>query len=242
MKLHKHLTFTLRHKDVEQQPVQKPTGERRVNFQEPNYHVRSDSMQSNGVRVQPDSPTWRSFHTAAGRPKLSDLPPDTEVFQEEKYGRHGDINPGNILWYHGSSEGSATHNGTLKIADFGQAELNTLKSKTRQRDVANTMTYRPPECDSSPTIIRQSYDIWCLGCVYLEFIAWMLGGEVLLTQFGLRRRAKDRYLNNEVTDTFFEFVSNPDTAEVEVKIKSVVIMVRDTTRLRKLLLPLMVSA
>ncbi|KAJ4364678.1 hypothetical protein N0V83_009275 [Neocucurbitaria cava] len=224
MKLHKHITFTIRQKDIVEQNGPNPVGDRRtkVKIVDPIFHVRSDSF-SNGVRVRPSSPTWwrdQSQSTSGDRTKHRDVPQNAVLIEEEKFGRHGDINPGNILWFHDSSTSGGTQKGTLKIADFGQAELNSAQSKTRPRDVANTMTYRPPECDIAPRIIRQSYDIWCLGCVYLEFVTWILGGKQLLERFNKRRSAPDRYLNNQKIDTFFEFVKNQDTAELEVGIKS----------------------
>ncbi|CAO2653751.1 Nn.00g031620.m01.CDS01 [Neocucurbitaria sp. VM-36] len=221
MKLHNHLTFTIREADMGEQDVQKPAGDRRakVKIIDPILHVRSDSFQLNGVCVRPSSPTWNSqSQNTSARPVPRGLPLNAVLIEEERFGRHGDINPGNILWFHDSPISGETQKGTLKIADFGQAELNSAHSRTRPRDVANTMTYRPPECDIQPKIIRQSYDIWCLGCVYLEFVTWMLGGKQLLTQFGKRRVAHDRHLNSE-SDIFFEFIENSDTAGLEVRIK-----------------------
>ncbi|CAN9273393.1 unnamed protein product [Alternaria alternata] len=61
-----------------------------------------------------------------------------EQANKMKYGRHGDINPGNILWYNDSGADHEVLKGDLKIADFGQAELNNLLSRTQPRDVANT--------------------------------------------------------------------------------------------------------
>ena len=40
---------------------------------------------------------------------------------EKQYGRHGDINPGNILWYRDPDIDEEGQGGTLKIADFGLA-------------------------------------------------------------------------------------------------------------------------
>ena len=134
-----------------------------------------------------------------------------EQTHKKKYGRHGDINPGNILWYDDSDADHEGLNGTLKLADFGQAELNTLLSRTQPRDVANTLTYRPPESDLQPKIVRQSYDIWCLGCAYLELISWQLGGEALLTKFTRRRMTPDVFQNNHLTGTFFQVVRNSET-------------------------------
>lgn len=161
--------------------------------------LRSDTTLSSGVRVplDHDSPTLKHIY------EDFDFPRQTGADRiEERYGRHGDLDPENILWYNDSGSQIDYLQGTLKIADFGQARLNTKKSKTTSSPVANKITYRPPECDTTQ-ITRQSYDIWCLGCVYLEFATWMLGGARLLQQFVGQRLA--RHANNEEfqTDQFF---------------------------------------
>ncbi|KAF5505070.1 putative cyclin-dependent kinase 8 [Colletotrichum siamense] len=86
------------------------------------------------------------------------------------YGRHGDIKPENILWF--PDPKVPGHKGTLKISDFGLSELNSRYSKSQRSQVPNSPGYRPPECDLRKKIIKQSYDIWTLGCLYLEFITW----------------------------------------------------------------------
>ncbi|KAH3940985.1 hypothetical protein HBI81_151500 [Parastagonospora nodorum] len=142
---------------------------------------------------------------------------------EVKYGRHGDINPQNILWFANDKEGprasSKNLRGDLKIADFGAAEMNSRWSKTGDRDVANTMTYRPPECDSADRTIRQSFDIWCLGCVFLEFVTWTIGGAGLVQSFAKKRMSRDPAYSNYETDTYFELICNPLTGKTEAKIK-----------------------
>ncbi|KAF2120730.1 hypothetical protein BDV96DRAFT_484564 [Lophiotrema nucula] len=123
--------------------------------------------------------------------------------EDRQYGRHGDINPGNILWFGENLKNPTGFHGCLQISDFGQAELNSRLSRSQRRSVANTLTYRPPECDIEPKIINQYYDIWCLGCVYLEFLAWALGGEKLLSEFVTRRVSRDVVLLAN-SDTFFQ--------------------------------------
>ncbi|KAG9195323.1 hypothetical protein G6011_00444 [Alternaria panax] len=173
------------------------------------------SILSNGVRERPTSP-----------PRYTDdvgdrsLPPrghqayDSSGPQKKVYGRHGDINPSNILWYDDGDgdNDSRTLQGILKITDFGQAEIHSLQSKTNRREVPNTLTYRPPECDLPPMEIRQSYDIWCLGCVYLEFVTWLLGGNELVTKFGRSRSIADYFRRYKTIDTFYEVEKDPDEA------------------------------
>jgi serine/threonine protein kinase len=222
-KLHRHLTFTLPRPVVgEKFPANRESNGKHVRILDPIRHVRTDSMQSNGVRVRPLSPIsiWNPCHPShLNGSKFNDNKRTLEAHETIRYGRHGDINPGNILWYSDSACERQALSGTLKLADFGEAELNSRQSRTCLRSVANTLTYRPPECDTQTRTIRQSYDIWCLACVYLELITWVLGGQELLEEFTGARKAPDIFHNNDPTDTFFEFVRDPNTHNAEVRIK-----------------------
>jgi hypothetical protein len=198
--------------DTEDDLTRKSTSERHARIVTPPPQRERYDVPPRGENEQPNSPTWASF----AHRRTSELP------QVEQYGRHGDINPGNLLWYDDPHGEPSTLNGTLKITDFGQAELNSQFSRSGKRSVANTMTYRPPECDLQPKIIRQSYDIWCLGCVYLEFVTWILGGQSLLKKFCRKRLSPDIFLSNNKTDTFFQHVVNEDNGHTEVMIKPAV--------------------
>jgi serine/threonine protein kinase len=119
-----------------------------------------------------------------------------------KYGRHGDLKPENILWF------SDEDGGTLKISDFGLSEYNTIQSKSMKprSKVATSASYRPPECDTEGGTIGPSFDIWTLGCLYLEFITWLIGGWALVQQFSDKRMSTDPGWYVIETDTFFELV------------------------------------
>ncbi|UQC90018.1 protein kinase [Colletotrichum lupini] len=122
---------------------------------------------------------------------------------KRRYGRHGDIKPENILWFHETLE--SIDQGILRLTDFGLAELHSRLSRSNQHgsQMANSPTYRPPECDLRRRIIRQSCDIWSLGCVFLEFITWSLGGKDLLLEFAELRFSPDPWLSGIDSDTFF---------------------------------------
>ncbi|KAF4441594.1 kinase-like protein [Fusarium austroafricanum] len=96
--------------------------------------------------------------------------------QPKLYGRHGDIKPENILWF--SDPDRPSHRGTLRICDFGVSEFHTMGSRSNRRNshVALSPYYRPPESELQDGRISRSYDIWTIGCLYLEFLAWLLGG------------------------------------------------------------------
>lgn len=73
------------------------------------------------------------------------------------------------------------------IADFGLAHFQSYTNKfksTRPRKLFGTPTYRPPECDLNDERISNSWDVWSLGCVWLEFVTWyLLGSEGVLADF-----------------------------------------------------------
>lgn len=113
-------------------------------------------------------------------------------------GRHGDIKPMNILWL---DDGSL---GILKLADFGAAHFNAEGVPAPfNLDAQGTPGYRAPEYDSA-TITNPSWDVWALGCVYLEFVTWLSKGWVGLDSFANSRLAYDPQNPPFVTTTFFE--------------------------------------
>lgn len=117
------------------------------------------------------------------------------------FGVHGDIKPPNILWFPGHSS-DPNDLGTLKITDFGIAEFT--------RDGTSSLgggspPYRAPEVDIPGAVLGPAYDIWALGCVYLEFVTWYLQGWKGVECFELKRSTLDthRPLRGIKTPTFF---------------------------------------
>ncbi|KAI1277693.1 hypothetical protein F5Y07DRAFT_398246 [Xylaria sp. FL0933] len=144
-----------------------------------------------------------------------------ELRKVRKYGRHGDIKPENILWYSDLTDDL----GTLQLTDFGVSDLKSGMSKSEiQSNLAGTLVYRAPEFDVPERVIRQSADIWSLGCVFVEFITWLLGGEPLLRQFSRKRMSWDPYAHMEM-DTFFESdcVKHLSGKTIKLKVKDSVI-------------------
>lgn len=134
------------------------------------------------------------------------------------FGRHGDIKPENILWFPGPETSDlAVSLGTLKIADFGIAEFSTeiVVDSQRRGFVANSPSYRAPESDiihdDGIIWVSYSYDIWALGCVFLEFVTWWFGGWRLVEDFRTQRSSPDMILFGQAareeraffSDTFF---------------------------------------
>lgn len=112
---------------------------------------------------------------------------------------HGDIKPENILLF---EEGD--YNGTLRIADVGLAKFHPEATERRilLRDITKTMTgttrYLSPEFVRENQIPRV-FDVWSLGCVFIEFLIWTLHGYDGLFDF---RMASYAHFWDEVQGTF----------------------------------------
>jgi serine/threonine protein kinase len=103
------------------------------------------------------------------------------IESEARFGRHGDIKPENILWFSGSTI-SGDQLGVLQITDIGHGGFQARSQVTPEK-LVGTATYEAPESRMRMRI-SQAYDIWSLGCVYLEYITWLLGGSEMLEAFG----------------------------------------------------------
>jgi serine/threonine protein kinase len=97
--------------------------------------------------------------------------PDNPVSEENC--RHGDLRPENILLFPSSSNDQF---GTLRITDVGLAKIHELRTENRVRGTTTRggdQQYAPPKTGDKRS---RKYDIWSLGCIYLEFVVWVLGG------------------------------------------------------------------
>lgn len=167
----------------------------------------------------------KMIHTVEVKPgEFLDIPPSE---QEKTHGRHGDVKPENILWFapvgayqpHETDKGSDM--GVLKISDFGLSKFHrtgSLRSGPNNgKSTPVSPTYRAPEFDIDRGI-DQSYDIWSLGCVLLEFIAWYVLGWEEVERFSTTRVEEDYGLIKE--DIFFNNVEIPskdgDKKEAEI--------------------------
>jgi serine/threonine protein kinase len=136
---------------------------------------------------------------------------------EERFGRHGDLKPENILW----SEGGVGGLGVLQIADLGLGRFHTLDSRSRvdAKSVGGSPTYVPPELALDLPISR-AYDIWSLGCVFLEFVTWLLGGWKTLEEFGDARLCETH--DGVVDNSFFMLALYSDTGKYAATLRPAV--------------------
>jgi serine/threonine protein kinase len=110
-----------------------------------------------------------------------------QALHKENY-RHGDLKPENILCF--KVPGSRVEDLTscvLVISDVGLSRiydrLTQLRTQTKMAG-GETKAYAAPETTIFPKRpTSRRYDIWSLGCLYLEFIIWVLYGFAELDRF-----------------------------------------------------------
>jgi serine/threonine protein kinase len=129
--------------------------------------------------------------------------------------RHGDLKPGNIL--HFLTEGE----GTLKITDFGISRIHNTATYQRMGKPtttrATTPSYEAPEAVpalSNKQSRSRKYDIWSLGCIFLEFTIWIVCGWEGVQSFSSARKPKSS--GSGIWALFYRITN--DTAQVHPEV------------------------
>ncbi|KAK1454862.1 protein kinase domain-containing protein [Colletotrichum melonis] len=90
--------------------------------------------------------------------------------------RHGDLKPGNILHFTIAKEQGDL--GILKITDFGISRIHQEATFDRLNKPtitgATSPSYEAPETVTSQNARSRKYDIWSIGCIFLEFVIWLV--------------------------------------------------------------------
>lgn len=87
-------------------------------------------------------------------------------------GFHHDIKLENVLVF----GGEVIEDRIMKIGDFGAARIDissTVPDSAKGSGRQGTLTNEPPDFKMGGYAFRP-YDIWSLGCVFLEFVGWAL--------------------------------------------------------------------
>ncbi|KAG6365674.1 hypothetical protein INS49_007285 [Diaporthe citri] len=141
-------------------------------------------------------------------PQDSSQPQTGAAVEEENqiHGRHGDIKPQNILWF--SDHVNDYGRGVLKITDFGITAFHSARTtKVPAKYVQFTRTYAAPEIEvfepNFEGFVSRPFDMWSLGCVYLEFITWILLGYEEVEKFAKDRKAEKGIRKKFDEDTFY---------------------------------------
>ncbi|KAG5802036.1 hypothetical protein H9Q74_013467 [Fusarium xylarioides] len=115
-----------------------------------------------------------------------------------KITRHGDIKPQNILHFlKAQDDGTIGSRGRLILADVGVSKTHREITSMRQ-DPTNcqqsTVTYEAPEAQSDQREGKprgRRYDMWSLGCMFLEFTVWLVFDYHTVRSFRKSRRTRD---------------------------------------------------
>ncbi|KAG0646653.1 Calcium calmodulin-dependent kinase I [Hyphodiscus hymeniophilus] len=107
--------------------------------------------------------------------------------------RHGDLKPDNILHFENKDE-------TLVIADVGISKFHkevTSLRKMKTNTTATTRSYEAPEAQPDHEDPRSRvYDMWSIGCIFLEFAVWLLYGYRGVRSFKKSRKSVDPMIQN----------------------------------------------
>jgi serine/threonine protein kinase len=97
--------------------------------------------------------------------------------------RHGDLKPENILCFKAKQKCGIRGNGIpdvrLVITDVGLAKThnNATKYRPSTNTTVSTKRYLAPEMEVNPEgSLGRRFDIWSMGCLFLEFTIWLLYG------------------------------------------------------------------
>ncbi|KAL4804382.1 kinase-like domain-containing protein [Aspergillus unguis] len=138
---------------------------------------------------------------------------------QTRFGRHGDIKADNILWFRKEN--------LLKIADLGLASVRGRDSRSNvpHCTVFGPPTYSPPEVKREHNVSRK-WDIWSLGCLYLEYTIYLVGGCDAIAEFVDFRSERSREFHELHTDYFY-------SRDFEAVKPSVVVWVHRMKRARR---------
>jgi hypothetical protein len=220
-------------------------------------HAKWAALQCHGIacavkRIHGLS-TWqkqqREQNSCSLSPSGASIGPD----HEKEWGRHGDIKPKNILWFssydvrHGNEEVAGEPavgvkekrvRDLLVVSDLGLTRYHSRLTRSliphTQLDGC-TWNYRPPEMDLAGQNISQKYDIWSLGCVFLEFCIWYLGGMEALWDFEAQRVKEDEspFGHRVEEDKFFNLRKDEKGHVTTGELKPVVRKVRASSQLSR---------
>lgn len=130
--------------------------------------------------------------------------------EDAYWGCHFDIKPENILVF----EKVPGYHSRFKITDFGVGVFHAAGKdgvhSVLTSEAHGTLTYFAPDKESVGTVSRP-FDMWALGCVYLELMLWLFGFfEDSEGGFSTARFNCTGALPNNRNDKFWRLVSTPE--------------------------------
>ena len=117
-------------------------------------------------------------------------------------GYHHDIKPENILAFDRPGQYPM-----LKLSDFGAGKFSLVRKQKESGYAASkangTPTYNGPETYMNMRMTRP-FDMWALGCVFLEFLLWFLDIPQPLKEKSFETLRQEQWPDNEQVDFFWQ--------------------------------------
>lgn len=149
-------------------------------------------------------------------------------YGNKQFGRHGDLKPENILLF---KDLPVKTLGTLRIADVGLAKFHDVATSGREdntRTARGTRMYEPPETEITDGPRSRKYDIWSIGCIFLEFIVWLLYSNEGVEDFRIMREGYSFYVISEVTGNY-----EPSKAQIHPEVSRWIKNISDDPRCKE---------
>jgi serine/threonine protein kinase len=143
--------------------------------------------------------------------------------------RHGDIKPANILLFEKGDDR------ILVLADLGVSRFHEERTHMRRggtTTMATTLSYEAPEVlelGNKDKPRARTYDIWSLGCVFLEFVIFLLYDFKAVKNFEDNRKRTTTCDNPNAS--FFQTTSNGH-AEILPEVFDAIEALREDPRCR----------
>jgi serine/threonine protein kinase len=133
-----------------------------------------EAPQPSGDRIEL-SPLWSQLLGLANALEkiINYHSPQLTSGEQRLYGYHFDLKPANIL---------VEDSGTFIISDFSQATFKDVGGTSKVSGMGGTEAYAPPEIDGRDGYNRK-YDIWSLGCIFVEVCTFAVKGFGGINQF-----------------------------------------------------------
>ncbi|KAI1734660.1 hypothetical protein F4680DRAFT_470682 [Xylaria scruposa] len=125
--------------------------------------------------------------------------------------RHGDLKPENIVCFKTdnglpNSEEKDSEDIRLVIIDVGLAKIHNKNTQLRAKTdtKVSTRRYAAPELETRPgKELSRRFDVWSMGCIFLEFAIWLIYGKQKLLEF-TTGNAPEEFKFFETESTFLD--------------------------------------
>ncbi|KAL8342008.1 hypothetical protein RB598_003767 [Gaeumannomyces tritici] len=192
-------------------------------------------------RKTPEFALWASAQVLGLAEAIHILhnPPRSSLGEQDaqRFGRHGGLKPEDILYFPppddggGGRESSAPNalralwrHGLVSPEDKALGKL--VITDFRLADVQSYSKWAPPEYDMKGDINSRLWDIWTLGCIFLEMVCWMLGDGKKSGQDRREEFAQDRLhydLFRVGTDQFYEIMPQDHEGRYGFRVNDMVV-------------------